>query len=91
MNALHDWLSPQYSPMLANLMIAGGLTALSVGVAIIGMMQRRKTPDNSALTSAALIATPLAVRGVGKLNIGTIAAIGVLAAGALLGRQIAKS
>lgn len=91
LNGLHDWLIPLYSPMLANLMIAGGLTVLAVIVAIIGMVQKRRTPDTSALASAALIATPLAVRGLGKLNVGTIATIGVLVGGALLGRQISKS
>lgn len=90
LNALHDWLSPQVSPILASLMIAGGLLVVSLLLAIAGWVQRNRRPKTSAATSAALLAAPLAARGIGKLNAGTVLALCAVAAGAIAGRKLAK-
>ncbi len=43
------------------------------------------------MRSTALMAAPIAARMLsGKSNLGTLAIVGVVAAGALLGRQLAK-
>lgn len=94
LNALHDWLSLHYTPMLASLSIAGGLLALAIILAILGAVQKRGAQDNAATATAALVALPAAARGLGglgRLAPGTLATLGVLAAGALVGRHLSKT
>jgi hypothetical protein len=91
LNALRDWLGTQFTGLQANLMVAGGLIVIAVSLAIVGYAQKRRPANNSTATSAAILAAPLAVKTIGRLNIATITTIGVLAVGAYLGRQAAKS
>ena len=91
LNALRDWLSTQFTTLEANLMVAGGLIVVAAILVVVGIARKRRPAGNGAATSAAILAAPLAVKTIGRLNIGTIATIGVLAAGAYLGRQAAKS
>lgn len=91
LNALRDWLSTQFTMLQANLIVAGGLGIVAIILVLVGGAQKRRPASSGTATSAALLAAPLAVKTIGKLNVGTIATIGVLAAGAYLGRQAIKS
>lgn len=91
LNALRDWLATQFTTVQANLMVAGGLVAVGAILAGVGLMQSRRRESNGTATTAAILAAPLAVKTLGRLNFATIATLGVLAAGTYLGRQVAKS
>lgn len=92
LSALHIWLSVNYSPMHASLFIAAGLFAVAVIVAIIGAVQGKspKTTTSSLQTAAAVVAAPVAMKAMTKASPTTFIALGVIAAGALLGRRLGK-
>lgn len=90
LNALHTWLSYQYTDILASLMIAGGLLVLALILAVIGLYQKHRSTATDG-TSAALMAAPIAATLIGrKLSAGSVAVIATLVAGAVLGRRIGK-
>ena len=85
------WLERHMSTMSAQLLIAAALFVLAAIVVLVGIYisRRRRTP--SPIASTALIAAPFAARIVGrKINLGTLTMLGVIAAGAVIGRQLGR-
>jgi len=90
--ALHDWLVLTYPPMIARLMIAGGLAAVALVLGVVGAVKKRGASSRSSqAASAALMAAPVAVGALARLNAGTLLAAGVITAGVLFGRRMARS
>lgn len=86
--ALYLWLGTLYSPIIASLIIAGGLFAVALIIAVIGMTTRRRRRRRTAEIGeiiAALTATKAAVSG--RRGAGTFAILAVIAGGLLLGRK----
>ena len=89
--ALHEWLEFYMSGIEASLAIALGLLVIAAITALTGRHLKNRRPQQNILANAAFVAAPLAARMVGKrINAGTLAIAGVIALGALLGRQITK-
>ena len=89
--ASRAWLEQHMSMIAANLLIAGILFGLALVVGLVGFFVSRQRRTPSPLASTALIAAPYAARLVGrKLNLGTLAVIGVMATGAVIGRQLGR-
>lgn len=90
LNAVHTLLEQHYGAVAASLWVAGGLSASALLAFCIGLFVKgRRRPPRPAAT-AALAAAPLAAKLVGsRLNWRLVMAGGVIALGAILGRQIA--
>jgi hypothetical protein len=89
--ALHGWLEVSWGAVPAYLLIAAGLAVVAAIIAIAGTITRRKRREATTMRSTALMAAPIAARVLaGRSNLGTLAVVAVIAAGALVGRQLAK-
>jgi hypothetical protein len=89
--AFQGWLSLRMSAIEADLLIAGLLLGVALLIAIVGAYTKHRRRTSTALTASALLAAPIAAGVIGKrLNLGTIALIGVVALGAMLGRQLGR-
>jgi hypothetical protein len=92
LSAIHFALLTRMSPIAASLVIAAALLAVAGILFLAGHAAEQRKVTNSSMTAKAMLAAPLATRVVGgKVNLGTLAVAGVVAIGALLGRQIGKS
>ena len=90
--ALRDWLALGMSTTEAGLAVAAGLLFLAGLVALCGLYVKRRRRSSAALASTAMLAVPIASRMLGRhVNVGTVAVLGVVALGAILGRQFRKS
>jgi len=89
--ALTIWLSQSLSPLTASLIVAGGLLAVAIALAIAARFQGPPKTERSPLRSAAFVAAPAALTAVSKrVSFTTIAAVAAVALGALVGRRIAR-
>lgn len=89
LNALHTLLELRYGPIAASLWIAGGLAAAAILAFCIGLYVKGKRRPPRPAATAALAAAPLAAKLIGpRLNWRIVVAGGVIALGAILGRQI---
>ncbi len=89
--ALHAWLVQRFTPVEASLMIAGGLIVVSLVFIIIAGVIRRSRKPTSALASSAIVAAPMALRLIGgRLDFKAVGIAGVLALGAIVGRQLGR-
>jgi hypothetical protein len=89
--ALHAWLLQRMSPVEASLVIAAGLIVLSLIFVAVAAFIRRSRRQPSALAATALVATPVALRLLGgRLDFKALGIAGVLALGAIAGRQLGK-
>lgn len=87
----HAWLSLRMSTMAASGVLAAMLLTVAGSLLLIGHTIQERRQATSPLTTTALIAAPFAAKVLGsRLSFGTVAVAGVVAAGALLGRFIAK-
>jgi hypothetical protein len=92
LSAIQFALLTRMSPIAASLAIAAALLAIAGILFLAGRAAEQRKVTNSSMTAKALVAAPLATRVVGgKINLGTLAVAGVVAIGALLGRQMGKS
>lgn len=90
--ALRDWLGLHMSAIEAGLVVAAGLLCLAAVVALAGVYVKRRRRSSAALASTAILAVPVAARMIGRrVTVGTVAVMGVVALGALLGRQLGKN
>lgn len=89
LNALHTLLELRYGAIAASLWIAGGLFLAALLAFSIGLIVKsRRRPPRPAAT-AALAAAPLAAKLIGsRLSWRLVLAGGIVALGAILGRQI---
>ena len=87
-----DWLtSLQLSQMQASFLVATALAVLALIVVAIGVYQRRRRSEPSPLAAGAILAAPMAAGALGrKVNLGTLAAVAAIVAGAYFGRQIGR-
>jgi hypothetical protein len=89
--ALHAWLLQRVTPIEASLIIAAGLLAVSIVFLAAAAFSRRSRKNSSGLTSTALVAAPIAMRLIGaRLDFRTVGIAGVLALGAIVGRQLGR-
>jgi hypothetical protein len=89
--ALHAWLLQHVTSVEASLIIAAGLLTVSIMLLAAAAFARRSRKGSSGLTSTAIVAAPIAMRLIGaRLDFRTIGIAGVLALGAIVGRQLGK-
>jgi hypothetical protein len=89
--ALHSWLLLRVTPIEASLIIAAGLLTASVALLAAAAFARRSRKSSSGLTSTAIVAAPIALRIIGRrLDFRTVGIAGVLALGAIVGRQLGR-
>ena len=93
--ALHSLLADRYGSVAASLIVAGALFTIALVILLVGLQMRRQARQRTALAATALMMAPAlaptAARALGSratLGIGIVA--GVMALGAVLGRQIGK-
>ncbi len=89
--ALHTWLLSRMSSIEASLLIAAGLAVVSIVFIVVALMVRKARRQASGMTSTAIVAAPLALKMLaGRSQIKTLGVIGVVALGAMLGRQLGR-
>ncbi len=89
--ALNAWLVQRFTAVEASLMVGGGLLAVSVVFLITAAYIRRSRKASSALASTAIVAAPIALRLIGgRLDFKAVGMAGVLALGAIVGRQLGR-
>jgi hypothetical protein len=91
LGATHGWLLFYMTSIEANLAIAGTLLVVALILLAIGSYVKNHRTQPSLMASTALVTAPLAARMFnGKVSPATMGVLGIIAAGALLGRQIGK-
>lgn len=91
LDLIHTWLSIRMSAMAASGVLAAVLLTVAGSLLLVGNAIKERRAAASPLMASALIAAPVAARFLGsKVRLGTVAVAGVVAAGALLGRFMAK-
>lgn len=91
LQAAHSWLTLRMDTISASLVIAATMLFAAGVLTIIGHFAATRRRQSTALASSALVAVPLAARMVGrKVSYGTIAVAGMVAAGVILGRLMAR-
>lgn len=89
LHALHTVLEFRYGAVAASLWIAGGLFATALLAFCIALFVKGRRPPPRPAATAALAAAPLAAKLIGsRLSWRMVVAGGVVALGAILGRQI---
>jgi apolipoprotein N-acyltransferase len=89
--ALHSWLMLRATPIEASLIIAAGLLTASVALLAAAAFARRSRKNSSGMASTAIVAAPIAMRLIGRrLDFRTVGIAGVLALGAIVGRQLGR-
>lgn len=89
LNALHTVLEFRYGAVAASLWVAGGLFAAALLAFCIGLFVKSRRPPPRPAATAALAAAPLAAKLIApRLSWRIVVAGGIVALGAILGRQI---
>lgn len=90
LQAIHAWLLTRLSPMEANLVIAGAMLALGLVLYAVGR-HSAKRKSSPPLSSAAMVAAPLAAGFVGRnVSYATLAVAAMVTAGVIFGRMISR-
>jgi hypothetical protein len=92
LQALHYWLAFRIGVVGSSLVLAAVLLMVGGILMLVGQSVReRRQPPTSKLTAGAMMAAPFAARMVGRrVSVATIAVAGVVAIGALIGRQLGR-
>lgn len=91
--AIREWLafSLGLTFLEADLAVAGSFAVIAAIVVAVGVHQRRRRTQPSALATSAILAAPIAAGALGRrLSVGTIVAVAAVVAGAYLGRQVGR-